>query len=210
MALRTPSSFAVLGLLEIRSWSPYELVAHLQRSTIRFIWPRAQSKLYEEPKRLLERGWARSRPDGRKTSYSISPEGRRALRRWLAEPGGGVTVESEAMLKVLFADAGTKEDLLATIRSVREEMLASQDAVLRRNAQGFVDPGPSFPERAHVAALVGNFISRVHDAILEWTYWAEDRVSGWSDVTGSKERTDEAVADAKEWLHAHRVHGCAS
>jgi len=53
----TTTSYAVLGLLSIRPWSSYELTQQMDRSLGR-IWPRAASKLYEEPKKLTARGRA--------------------------------------------------------------------------------------------------------------------------------------------------------
>ena len=45
-------------------------------------------------------------PNG--TVYRITPVGREALRGWLAEPSEPTHIESEAALKVFFADqAGT-------------------------------------------------------------------------------------------------------
>ena len=48
----TSTSFAVLGLLVVRPYSAYELAAQMRRSFV-FIWPRAVSGIYEEPKRLV-------------------------------------------------------------------------------------------------------------------------------------------------------------
>lgn len=63
------------------------------------LWPRAQSKLYEEPKKLVEQGLAeaRSEPVGQRprTVYAITPEGRRALAAWLREPGTGPVLEPD-------------------------------------------------------------------------------------------------------------------
>ena len=57
------TSYAVLGLLSLRSWTTYELAQQMGRSLDR-IWPRAESKVYEEPKKLVANGYARF-PDGR-------------------------------------------------------------------------------------------------------------------------------------------------
>ena len=73
---------AVLALLGIDRWTPYELVQHMKRSTIHYIWPRAESKMYEELKRLAAAGYARAtadRKDPRRTRYAITPAGRRQL-----------------------------------------------------------------------------------------------------------------------------------
>ena len=49
---------AILGLLALRpTWSTWELATQLRRN-MRFFWPRAESRVYEEVKRLHERGFA--------------------------------------------------------------------------------------------------------------------------------------------------------
>src|SRR5688572_12450297 len=114
----TPTSFAILGLLAIRPWSTYELTRQMDRSLGR-IWPRAQSKLYEEPKKLVEHGLAVAETEqvGRRprTVYSITPAGRTALADWLHAPGAGPVLEFEQLVKVWFSEHGTKADALASI-----------------------------------------------------------------------------------------------
>src|SRR5437763_519755 len=84
----TTTSYAVLGLLAIKPWSSYELTQQMDRSLGR-IWPRATSKLYEEPKKLVEHGFARASTErnGRRsrTVYAITAKGRRTLAKWLQE-----------------------------------------------------------------------------------------------------------------------------
>src|SRR5690606_29940480 len=58
----TTTSYAILGLLAIRPWTTHELVRQVDRS-LRRIWPRAQSKLYEEPKKLVAHGYAQPSDD---------------------------------------------------------------------------------------------------------------------------------------------------
>ena len=73
-------------------WSSYELTQQMDRSLGR-VWPRAVSKLYDEPKKLASHGLARSaiQRNGRRTRtvYTITAKGRRALAEWLGEPGEG-------------------------------------------------------------------------------------------------------------------------
>ncbi len=74
----TPTSYALLGLLAIKPWTTYELAQQMDRTLSRF-WPRARSKLYEEPKKLVARGLARATDDavGKRapTIYAITPKG---------------------------------------------------------------------------------------------------------------------------------------
>ena len=71
----TTTSYAILGLLAIRPWSTYELAGQMRRN-LHYFWPRAESNLYAEPKRLVEGGFAQaqSQPVGkrRRTVYSIT------------------------------------------------------------------------------------------------------------------------------------------
>lgn len=181
----TTTSYAVLGLLALKEWSTYELAQQMDRS-LRNFWPRAQSKIYEEPKKLVTNGLARARGDGvgqrPRTVYSITPKGRRALGAWLDEQGAGPSLEFEAILKVFFSDQGTKEQLVENIRSIRDGAEAD-DARGRMFAREYLDSGGPFPERLNVIALMVGFLTEYNDAILRWAQWAEGEVEGWSDMS---------------------------
>ena len=58
----TTTSYAILGLLAIRPWSTYELARQMQRD-LRFVWPRAESNLYAEPKKLIAHGLPQRTPN---------------------------------------------------------------------------------------------------------------------------------------------------
>ena len=101
----TPTSYAILGLLGLRSWSAYELTKQGRRS-LHFCWPRAETRIYQEPKNLVEHGLvkATSTANGRRarTEYAITAKGRRALRAWMGEPSAPPRLESEALLRLFF------------------------------------------------------------------------------------------------------------
>ena len=117
------TSFAMLGMLAIRPWSTYELAKHVDRS-LRPMWPRARSNLFNEPKKLVAHGLAVATEEtvGRRprTVYTITPAGRRALRHWLGTPGEGPILEFEQLLKVFFADHGTKTDALNAVATIKQ------------------------------------------------------------------------------------------
>jgi len=177
------TSYAILGLLAVRSWSTYELTQQMDRSLGR-IWPRAQSKLYEEPKKLAANGYARAKEervgDRPRTVYSITRKGRRALASWLQEPAAGFVLESEHLLKIFFAEDGTREDALATLASARawaeERNTGSLEA-----ARSYLAGEAPFQERAAQTMLVGSFISDFYKLVAEWADWASDLVEQWPD-----------------------------
>src|SRR5205085_3683462 len=172
-----------LGLLAVKPWTTYELAQQMTRAVGQF-WPRAQSNLYAEPKKLVARGLATAsqekvgnRP---RTLYTITDEGRTALAEWIPQPAAGPVLEFEALLKVFFAEHGTKDDLLATIESARrwtEERMAASVAIPRGYLQG---QGP-FPERLPWILVAGQFLKEFTLMVGRWAEWAADVVDDWPD-----------------------------
>lgn len=199
----TTTSYALLGLLAVRSWSTYELTRQMDRSLGR-IWPRAQSKLYEEPKKLVEQGLARAREervgDRPRTVYSITPRGRRALADWLTEPAVGPPLESEHLLKIFFAEHGTRQDALATLASARAWAAERNEGNLEAGTAYLEGRGP-FPERAAQTMLVGRFLTEFYRLVAEWADWASDIVEQWPEDPAEAEPDrsvfEESVARAR-------------
>jgi DNA-binding PadR family transcriptional regulator len=177
----TTTSYAILGLLAVKPWTTHELVQQVERS-LRRIWPRAQSKLYEEPKKLVAHGYAKATDDSvgrrRRTRYTITAKGRRALAAWLQQPGEGPTLECEQLLKIHFADSGTTADIIANIEATRAWAL-EQNAESLATARAYVEGRGAFPERAALNQLVGMFLTNFYVTVAEWVEWASGVVDGW-------------------------------
>ncbi|MCD1143921.1 PadR family transcriptional regulator [Kocuria sp. LUK] len=193
----TTTSYAILGLLAIKPWSTYELAQQVHVRMRRF-WPRAESKLYEEPKRLLARGLAAAE-SGRvgkrkRTLYSVTTAGRAQLGRWLAEPGGAPVLEFEALLKVFFAEHGTKADLLATLAAV-QDWAAQQLAEDARTADRYLTGDGPFPARGAHLVLVGRFLSDFADMTGRWAQWAAEEVRQWPPDLGKATANQEALTE---------------
>jgi PadR family transcriptional regulator AphA len=177
----TTTSYLILGHLALRDWSTYELAQQLKRST-RHYWPRAESKLYEEPKKLVAHGLATARREhtGRRprTVYAITKQGRTALRRWLEEPLQPPLLEFEGMVKVLFSEHGSKQQLLTTLQAIRQqaEQTRQEHAALARD---LTQTGGPFPDRIHLNTLVIQFMWNQTETIRRWATWAEKQVTGW-------------------------------
>ena len=107
----TTTTYAILGQLAWGEATTYELVKAMGRN-LRFVWPRAESRIYAEAKRLVDAGLVSARKErtGRRprTVYAITDEGRAALaeqqRQWATVtrtlndvlPGGMMTALGEA------------------------------------------------------------------------------------------------------------------
>lgn len=184
------TSYAILGLLAIRPWSTYELAKQMRRN-LHYFWPSAESHLYAEPKRLVEGGFARaqSQPVGkrRRTVYSITTKGRRALEHWLSEPASESRLESETLVKIMFAPFGSKDDLLAHLHRFRAEQTQKQES-LRAIFDEYLAGHDPFPERAPINVLCYRLIWDSTTAAATWADWAIDRVEQWPDATAPNER----------------------
>jgi PadR family transcriptional regulator AphA len=176
----TTTSYAVLGLLSVRSWTTYELAKQVQRS-LNWFWPRAERKLYDEPKQLAAQGYAVATEHftGKRRSreYAITDEGRAALTEWLGQPAAPRTLEFEGMVKVFFADGGDLDQLRSTLRAIADE------AEERVRAIGALATGAHrFPERAHISALALPLPLEQEAAVLRWARWALEQAETWRDT----------------------------
>ncbi len=179
----TTTSYAILGLLAIRSWTTYELAQQMERS-LNSMWPRAASRIYEEPKRLVARGLAEAVKDrvGKRprTTYSITAAGQEALEDWLAVPGSGPSLEFEALLKVFYSEHTSNEATRANIEAIRA-WAAQKNAENIAFARLYQDSGGPFPERLASILLVGKFRTDFADMVAAWAEWADRTVQGWPD-----------------------------
>lgn len=180
----TVTSYAILGLLALQPWTTYELAQQMGRSLSHF-WPRAQSRIYEEPKRLVKLGLARASSEftGQRprTVYTITAKGRRSLRRWLEEAGGaGPQLEFELLLKVFLSENGTKAGALANIAAIQRW---ADDSTVENItfAREFHELRGPFPQRLAQIVLIGKFLTDFADMVGAWADWAEGVVSRWPD-----------------------------
>ena len=170
MPVPTTTSYALLGLLSLRPWTTYELAKQVQRS-LGWFWPRAERKLYDEPKLLVVHGLAAATEErtGRRprTTYRITAKGRRELRRWLGLPSRPPTLEFEGLVRVFFADAGTPEQLDATLAGIEATALERLAALA-----GMAATGSQFPERVAVTGLAMRYWAEYEAGIVRWARWA--------------------------------------
>lgn len=186
----TTTSYAILGLLALKRWSTYELAKQMRR-TLHYFWPRAESNLYAEPKKLVGHGLAEadSEPHGkrRRTVYTITPAGNDALARWLAEPPEERRYESEALIKLVFANNGTRDDLLNTLRRFREHAITRHNE-LTTIFQAYLDGNDPYPDRTHLNALGSRIALQAATTEIDWANWAIKEVERWLDTTTPADR----------------------
>jgi PadR family transcriptional regulator AphA len=179
----TTTSYGVLAVLALRDHSTYELAKQMQFS-LHYVWPRAESNVYAEPKKLVSAGLAVSRDEWtgerRRAVYAITDAGRAALADWLASPSGRQRYESEAVLKVLFAENGTLQNLLRSLEAVREDANAAM-AHWQRIADLYETGEGQYPERFALSALVARLLGEQQAVTARWAAWAAQVVSEWDE-----------------------------
>ena len=193
----TTTSYAILGLLAIKPWTTYELAQQMDRSLGR-IWPRAKSKLYEEPKKLVALGLARSTEDAvgrrRRTVYRITPRGRTALARWLHTPGAGPVLEFEQLLQVHFAENGSTDDVLANLAATQRWAIEQNEGNIEVG-KTYVEGRGLFEHRSAQNSLVGRFVTDYYAMVQEWAQWATSVVESWPDDPGDARADPEVLAE---------------
>jgi DNA-binding PadR family transcriptional regulator len=194
----TTTSYAILGLLAIQPWSTYELTKLMRRALLA-VWPRAESNLYREPQRLVEAGFATARRVDvgrrRRTEYAITRAGRRALVDWLATPASPTVLESEAALKVLFANNTTLDVLQQRLDEFAADAEAA-DEPWRAIAREYVAGEGAFPDRIHVNVLYWVLLDRWARLRADWARWASAVVATWPDASGPDPAASQALLEA--------------
>lgn len=179
------TSYALLSLLGVQSFTTYELAQQMERSLADF-WPRAQSVLYQEAKNLTAHGLTTTEQvhTGQRvgTRYSITYQGREALRHWLDTPGAGPQLQFEALLQVAFADHGTPEQLTRTLDAIRKDAEVNRARTEARGQEYLRDGGP-FPDRLPIIALVAKLVLEHTALIARWAEWADELVTTWPSLT---------------------------
>lgn len=188
MSELTTTSYAVLAHLAARPrWTAYELVQQLTRG-FDLVWPRAERGFYTEPKRLAAEGYVKATTEraGRRTRtvYAITPKGRRALKDWFASRPAPPQLDSEPLIRVFFAELGTREDLLRAIAAVREFSEVLRDRLLRQ-ISGYLEDGGPFPERWHVIALGARALLDHAEALDRWAREATREVERWQSTSAT-------------------------
>ncbi len=187
---------AILGLLALRtSWSTWELRNELRRN-MRFFWPRAESRILAELKRLDRDGLARSHRQmlGRRprTTYSITAKGRRQLGEWLDTPPRAATLESEPLLRTLLGQLGTREQLELAISQVEADAETLFE-VARTVAGEYLAGTAPFQEQVDHRAFVFDYLATHAEGMRAWAERTRSAFAEWPDMSDD-ERRDKALA----------------
>jgi PadR family transcriptional regulator, regulatory protein AphA len=129
MAVRlSTTSYVVLGMIALRGPStPYDLKRAVGRS-VGYFWHFPHAQLYSEPDRLTAAGLLECDNEHRgrrRKTYSLTDDGRDALRDWLSSPTDEhFQMRDVAELKLFFNEVGSPGD----VPRLAEEQIAQHRA----------------------------------------------------------------------------------
>ena len=193
----TTTSYAVLAQVAVHPWSTYELAQQRVRY-FRYVWPRAESAIYREVKRLSSMGLLDATKEhvGKRarTVYSITDEGREALRGWLATPVSPFAMDFEAMIRLFIAPLGTKDQIVTTLEQVRDdaqEMLRFGGEV----KQEFLEGIAVTQDQVYIRALAVDFFISHLNTVEAWAARTLEEIGSWDDLgpDGKNERALEKI-----------------
>jgi PadR family transcriptional regulator, regulatory protein AphA len=198
----TTTSFAILGLLALRPSSTYELAGQMRRN-LRYLWPRAESRIYAEAKALVDSGMATvertfvgKRP---RSTYRLTSRGRAALKTWLASPPkGGLGLDFEGLLRVFFGSLAEPGDVLAAVEQARTDADELLDVAYTVGRE-YVEGQAPFQPHVHVRAFVFDFLFSYAHLVRDWSERVATDLRAWDklDLEGRRQlgrrRIDRAI-----------------
>ena len=152
--------------------------------TLHWFWPRAESVLYAEVKRLVARELVvgRTEPGARgrdRAVYSLTTAGEAALAQWMAAPpSSGFSLHAEPLLRVHLAPYGTTDDLVRALTATRDQA----EGLLRQAASiavEFLEGRHQFQDQVHVRALLFDYLWNYGLTTYMWAERSLEQVTSW-------------------------------
>ena len=82
------------------------------------------------------------------------------------------------MLRLLFADQGSKEDVLAAVRSMADWAAAQGRTGLQQCEEYLADGGP-FPQRLHIIAPFALLVAGLCETLIAWSDQVSRDIEDW-------------------------------
>jgi PadR family transcriptional regulator, regulatory protein AphA len=167
------SRFAILGMLALgKKKSGYDLKKAIATSTANF-WSESYGNIYPTLKKLLVEGAIREDSEKvpasrrQKQLYSITENGKRALRQWLRQPVVARSEDNELLLKLFFGTmmpARESQALVAVHRDHHMALLEKFEAIGRS-----ISAGPMTDEQKVYLRATLSYGQAVSRALIQWS-----------------------------------------
>ena len=138
-----PTSYIVLGLLELAGESTPYALKQLVAGSVGYFWTLQHAQLYTEPERLAAGGFVtetREKGGRRRKMYAITDRGRAALAEWRDHPASERAEQREPSLLKLFFGSDPKRLAAAQIPAHRDKL--AEYETIRDGMPAGVPAGP--------------------------------------------------------------------
>jgi DNA-binding PadR family transcriptional regulator len=176
---------AILACLTEHPMTGYELAKTFDAS-IGFFWKADHQQIYRELSRLRDRGHIQGREvvqSGKpnKLVYTLTPEGRAALRHWAARPSSPASMKDDLLVRLYALDSvdiePLRDDLMARMEHHRDRAARYDRILHKRFPQGTASP-------ADTGKLLLLRMGLRHErSVAEWCEEALDALSAVSGRT---------------------------
>ena len=173
---------AILACLTERPMTGYELAKTFDAS-IGFFWRADHQQIYRELTRLRDRGHIQGREvvqSGKpnKLVYTLTQEGRAALRHWGARPSVPASIKDDLLVRLYALDSVDIEplrtDLVARLEHHRDRLSRYERILNKRFPEGIASP-------ADLGKLLSLRLGVRHEqAVVEWCEEALEALSALS------------------------------
>ena len=188
---------AILACLTERPMTGYELAKTFDAS-IGFFWKADHQQIYRELTRLRDRGHIQGREvvqSGKpnKLVYTLTQEGRAALRHWAARPSVPASIKDDLLVRLYALDSVDIEplrtDLMARLEHHRDLCSRYERILNKRFPQGIASP-------ADLGKLLSLRLGVRHEqAVVEWCEEALEALSALS--IGADQTNVVSIRDAE-------------
>lgn len=178
------------------------------RHCFEFFWPRADVRVYSEAKRLVDLKLARSALEftgrRRRTIYSITPRGRKALGSWLGQVPKPIALEFEALVKTFLGGLGSRADLEQTLAKTLNDARFMLEVATNVRAAYLSRRAPFQDEYVQVWQFVYDFLTDYFALVHDWAERTLDVVRRWPDV-GPEGKREAAIQRFRSKRPARRL-----
>lgn len=178
---------AILACLTERPMTGYELAKTFDTS-IGFFWKADHQQIYRELSKLRDRGHVQAREvvqtgKPNKLVYTLTPEGRAALKHWAARPSRPASIKDDLLVRMFALEAvdidALRADIMARLEHHRDRQARYERILAKR-----------FPDGTAVHADLGKLLNlrlgvRHERAVVEWCEEAIEVLSSGVDAGSS-------------------------
>jgi len=186
-------AYAILGFLQKKGMTGYELKNNCFAQTIAHLWPADQAQIYKTLDKLVERGWItctvemqRDRPH--RKVYRVTETGKAALLQWLQCHQPLPTIREPLLVQLFFAAELSNAEILYLLK---QEFMAHRKKLADCDKITLSSPldATAVSREQVMQRLVVDLVKQKEKTYLDWLCNAIDVVSHLQEQGGCKQHS---------------------